>query len=178
MAESMTGLKRSSRCALVSENDIGKELTLMGWVQRRRNLGALIFVDLRDISGLIQILPETWLYEVLVGEDPERQRMIAFAYLSIGKMDLLWEHSDVAEQWLVKKLRGGKGKAIDYINYGHCLLLRGDRMMAFENYREARTMCKSAKEFYALYRPDRNMLVEQGVPVEQIYLLEDQLLKV
>lgn len=56
MAESMTGLKRSSRCALVSENDIGKELTLMGWVQRRRNLGALIFVDLRDISGLIQIL--------------------------------------------------------------------------------------------------------------------------
>ena len=130
------------------------------------------------ISGLIQILPETWLYEVLVGEDPERQRMIAFAYLSIGKMDLLWEHSDVAEQWLVKKLRGGKGKAIDYINYGHCLLLRGDRMMAFENYREARTMCKSAKEFYALYRPDRNMLVEQGVPVEQIYLLEDQLLKV
>ena len=55
MAESMTGLKRSSRCALVSENDIGKELTLMGWVQRRRNLGALIFVDLRDISGLIQM---------------------------------------------------------------------------------------------------------------------------
>ena len=51
MAESMTGLKRSSRCTAISEDDIGKELTLMGWVQKRRNLGALIFVDLRDISG-------------------------------------------------------------------------------------------------------------------------------
>ena len=56
MAESMTGLKRSSRCTAISEDDIGKELTLMGWVQKRRNLGALIFVDLRDISGIVQIL--------------------------------------------------------------------------------------------------------------------------
>ena len=128
------------------------------------------------ISGLIQILPETWIYEVLVGDDPERQRMIAYAYLSVGKMDMFWNNSNEAEQWLVKKLRSGKATAIDYINYGHCLLLRGDRMMAFENYRQARQMCKSAKEFFTLFRPDRNQLVDQGVPVEQVYLIEDQLL--
>lgn len=128
------------------------------------------------ISGLIQILPETWIYDVLVGDDPERQRMIAYAYLSVGKMDMFWNNSNEAEQWLVKKLRSGKATAIDYINYGHCLLLRGDRMMAFENYRQARQMCKSAKEFFTLFRPDRNQLVDQGVPVEQVYLIEDQLL--
>ena len=56
MAESMQGLKRSHRCAEVSNADIGKTVTVMGWVQRRRNLGALIFVDLRDRSGLLQIV--------------------------------------------------------------------------------------------------------------------------
>jgi aspartyl-tRNA synthetase len=56
MAESMSGLKRSHRCTEVTENDIGKKVTLMGWVQKRRNLGSLIFADLRDRSGIMQIL--------------------------------------------------------------------------------------------------------------------------
>jgi len=49
--------------------------------------------------------------------------------------------------------------------------------MAYESYRQARAMCKSPKEFFALFRPDRRELVEHGVPVEQVYLIEDQLLK-
>ena len=56
MAESMKGLRRSVRCGEVTEEMIGKTLTLMGWVQKRRNLGSLIFVDLRDRSGIMQIL--------------------------------------------------------------------------------------------------------------------------
>ncbi len=57
MAESMKGLKRTHRCTEVSEQNIGKEkVTVMGWVQKRRNLGSLIFVDLRDRSGLLQIV--------------------------------------------------------------------------------------------------------------------------
>ncbi len=56
MAESMVGLKRSHRCTEVSSADIGKKVTVMGWVAKRRNLGALIFVDLRDRSGILQIL--------------------------------------------------------------------------------------------------------------------------
>ncbi len=56
MAESMTGLKRSHRCTEVSNALIGEKVTVMGWVQKRRNLGSLIFVDLRDRSGLLQII--------------------------------------------------------------------------------------------------------------------------
>ncbi len=56
MAESMKGLARSHRCTEVSAADIGAQVTVMGWVQRRRNLGSLIFVDLRDRSGLLQIV--------------------------------------------------------------------------------------------------------------------------
>ena len=57
MAESMYGLKRSHRCTEVSEANIGQgPVTVMGWVQKRRNLGSLIFIDLRDRSGLLQIV--------------------------------------------------------------------------------------------------------------------------
>ena len=56
MAESMQGLKRSHRCTEVSSANIGEVVTVMGWVQKRRNLGSLIFVDLRDRSGLLQIV--------------------------------------------------------------------------------------------------------------------------
>lgn len=56
MAESMQGLKRSHRCTEVTNENIGEKVTVMGWVQKRRNLGALIFVDLRDRSGILQIV--------------------------------------------------------------------------------------------------------------------------
>ena len=56
MAESMVGLKRTHRCTEVSNQNIGETVTVMGWVQKRRNLGSLIFIDLRDRSGLLQIV--------------------------------------------------------------------------------------------------------------------------
>ncbi len=56
MAESMKGLHRSHRCTEVSSSNIGEKVTVMGWVQKRRNLGSLIFIDLRDRSGLLQIV--------------------------------------------------------------------------------------------------------------------------
>ena len=56
MAESMQGLKRSHRCTELSNKNIGESVTVMGWVGRRRNLGSLIFVDLRDRSGILQII--------------------------------------------------------------------------------------------------------------------------
>lgn len=58
MAESMTGLKRSHRCAELSSSNVGEEVTVMGWVQKSRNKGGIIFVDLRDRSGLLQIIFE------------------------------------------------------------------------------------------------------------------------
>ena len=56
MAESMQGLHRSHRCTEVNNTMIGEEVTLMGWVQKRRNLGSLIFIDLRDRSGMMQVV--------------------------------------------------------------------------------------------------------------------------
>lgn len=56
MQESMQGIKRSYKCAELSTNNIGEKVTVMGWVQKRRNLGSLLFIDLRDVSGIVQIM--------------------------------------------------------------------------------------------------------------------------
>ncbi|MDE7247429.1 MAG: aspartate--tRNA ligase, partial [Lachnospiraceae bacterium] len=58
MAESMKGWKRSHRCAELSLQNAGEEVTVMGWVQKQRNKGGIIFVDLRDRSGILQIIFE------------------------------------------------------------------------------------------------------------------------
>jgi aspartyl-tRNA synthetase len=56
MSESMRGLKRTHRCTEVTTAEVGSKVTVMGWVQKRRNLGSLIFIDLRDRSGILQIV--------------------------------------------------------------------------------------------------------------------------
>ena len=58
MAESMQGLHRSHRCTEVNNTMIGNTVTVMGWVQKRRNKGGIIFVDLRDRSGILQVIFE------------------------------------------------------------------------------------------------------------------------
>lgn len=58
MAETMKGLVRSHRCTELSQSNIGETVTVMGWVQKSRNKGGIIFVDLRDRSGILQIIFE------------------------------------------------------------------------------------------------------------------------
>ena len=58
MAESMKGLHRSHRCTEVSGSDVGNKVTVIGWVQKQRNKGGIIFVDLRDRSGILQVIFE------------------------------------------------------------------------------------------------------------------------
>ena len=58
MAESMMGLKRSHRCTELGPANAGEHVTVMGWVQKSRNKGGIIFVDLRDRSGILQIIFE------------------------------------------------------------------------------------------------------------------------
>ena len=65
MAESMRGLKRTCRCAELTTENIGQTVTVMGWVQKSRNKGGIVFVDLRDRSGIIQLIFE----EDTVGSD-------------------------------------------------------------------------------------------------------------
>ncbi len=68
----MKGLKRSHRCAEVSSKNIGETVTVMGWVQKNRNKGGIVFLDLRDRSGILQIVFE---------EDPESELMVRAAKL-------------------------------------------------------------------------------------------------
>ena len=58
MAESMQGLKRTHRCAELSAANVGETVTIMGWVQKNRNKGGLVFIDVRDRSGIIQVVCE------------------------------------------------------------------------------------------------------------------------
>ena len=53
--DTMNGLKRTDYCGTLNAEFVGKEVTVAGWVQRRRDLGALIFIDLRDRTGVVQL---------------------------------------------------------------------------------------------------------------------------
>jgi len=56
MGESIYGLKRTHRCAELGLGDVGKTVTVMGWVNKRRDLGGVVFIDLRDRSGILQVV--------------------------------------------------------------------------------------------------------------------------
>ncbi len=83
MAESMQGLHRSHRCTEVSNKNIGETVTVMGWVQKRRNLGSLIFIDLRDRSGLLQLV-----FDENDGEVFEKAKLLRseFVIAAVGKV--------------------------------------------------------------------------------------------
>lgn len=125
---------------------------------------------------MVGVLPDTWVFDAIIGEDEQKMMQIEELYLHIGYMDLMWDRWEDAEEWLIERLRQNKATAKDYLNYGHCCFLRGDRMMAYENYREAKRLCGSTKAFFDMFRPDRKALVEKEIPLEQVYLMEDQLL--
>lgn len=132
--------------------------------------------ELEYVQKLLEILPDTWVFDIIVGGNQDRLAQVAHTYLAVGDMSLMWDHIDAAAVWLRNALRQGSKAPLDYINYGHCMMLQGDRMMAYEYYKQARNMCKGPKEFFKLFRPDRAALVDRGVPIEHVYMIEDQLI--
>jgi len=54
--EKLGNLRRTHKCGCLNESNIGENVTVMGWVQKKRNLGSLVFIDLRDIAGIVQVI--------------------------------------------------------------------------------------------------------------------------
>lgn len=162
----------------IAENDIGEHVfdLLCALVRNEMVMKMLPGGNDDYLPKIIPLIPQSWLYALLIEGSTERERKFAFHCLKAGYREQLWQFPDIAEKVYLEVLREGSTKPIDYINYAHSLLLQGDRMMAFENYKQARQLCGSAKEFFGLFRPDRRQLVDHGIPMEHVYLLEDQLL--
>ncbi len=85
MGEFLSGWKRTCYCTELSKEDVGREVTLMGWTNVRRDLGALIFVQLRDRSGLMQVVFDS---STLSKEDFDRASTIRSEYVLAVKGSL------------------------------------------------------------------------------------------
>ncbi len=86
MAESMQGLKRTHRCAELSAANAGATATIMGWVQKNRNKGGLVFVDVRDRSGIIQVVFEEGKSDAELIEKAARLRA-EFVVAIVGRVE-------------------------------------------------------------------------------------------
>ncbi len=86
MAESMQGLKRTHRCAELSAANAGETATIMGWVQKNRNKGGLVFVDVRDRSGIIQVVFEEGKSDAELIEKAARLRA-EFVVAIVGRVE-------------------------------------------------------------------------------------------
>lgn len=86
MAESMRGLKRTHRCAELSAANVGETVTVMGWVQKNRNKGGLVFVDVRDRSGIIQVVFEEGGCDAALIEKAAKLRS-EFVVAVVGKVE-------------------------------------------------------------------------------------------
>ncbi len=95
MAESMKGLKRTCRCAELSVANVGETVTVMGWVQKQRNKGGLIFVDLRDRSGILQVLFEE---EICGSEAFEKAAKLRSEFVIAVVGEVVHRNSDVNEK--------------------------------------------------------------------------------
>jgi aspartyl-tRNA synthetase len=86
MAESMQGLKRTHRCGELSAANVGENVTIMGWVQKNRNKGGLVFVDVRDRSGIIQVVFEEGKSEAALIEKAAKLRA-EYVVAVVGKVE-------------------------------------------------------------------------------------------
>ncbi|MCI7179384.1 MAG: aspartate--tRNA ligase [Schaedlerella sp.] len=86
MAESMKGLHRTHRCAELSAANVGETVTIMGWVQKNRNKGGLVFVDVRDRSGIIQVVFEEGKSEASLIEKAAKLRA-EYVVAVVGKVE-------------------------------------------------------------------------------------------
>lgn len=95
---------------------------------------------------------------------------------SIAWCSFLSGQYDEAETYYKRLMESERTKMIDYLNYGHLLFVQGHRIEAFHHYKQALRQCDNLKAFLQVFRPDRRILLEKGIPIPDIYLMEDQLI--
>lgn len=83
--------------------------------------------------------------------------------------------SEQARSYYEKLMAMPNPPMIDYLNYGHFLFVSGERMAAFHYYQQAVMLSDNIQSFLKVFRPDRRILLENGIPTPDIYLMEDQL---
>ncbi len=120
MAESMSGLAKSHRCTEVSNKLIRTEVTVMGWVQKRRNLGSLIFVDLRDRSGILQLVFDQ---EVLSEEDYNKANSLRSEYV-VAAVGTVEKRSAAINENLKTEISRSR--------YIHCVSYQNQKLLHFQ----------------------------------------------
>ena len=148
---------------------------------------------LQALDQLLELQPEDTSYLFEKGKCLEHMELYFEALDIYYKLDMLhpgnmqvmraiaWcafisGDTEQAEQYYHKLMKSENRQMIDFLNCGHFLFVQGQRAEAYRHYVQALTLSDSLKSFLTIFRPDRRMLLEKGVPTSDIYLMEDQLI--
>ena len=161
MADFMTGLKRSTYCGDLRDSNIGEEVTVCGWVQKQRDLGQLVFVDLRDRTGIVQLAfddtTDREIFEkaqslrseyVVCAKGKVRERSSKNAEIPTGNIEI-----DVCDLRLLSKAETTPFEILDDLNTNEELRLRYRyldlrRRPLQKNIMMRSEICKSARDYF------------------------------
>lgn len=161
MADFMTGLKRSTYCGDLRDSNIGEEVTVCGWVQKQRDLGQLVFVDLRDRTGIVQLAfddtTDRKIFEkaqtlrseyVVCAKGTVRERSSKNPEIPTGNIEI-----DVCDLRLLSKAETTPFEIIDDLNTNEELRLRYRyldlrRRPLQKNIMMRSEICKSARDYF------------------------------
>ncbi len=171
MSEFLQGWKRTDYCTNFSVDDVGKDVTLMGWVQTRRDFGALIFVDLRDRTGLMQVVFD----ESLMEGDFTRVRGLRSEYVIAVKGQIVRRDEETVNEKLPTGFIEVKAKEIKVLSRAQT------PPFEIEDDTAVRDELRLKYRFLDLRRPtmQRNLLVRSRIAAAaREYLIENGFLDI
>ena len=183
----------------VSAYDMSLEISPSEWALRQKvwclmhQMPAHYDEAMQALDALLELRPEDTGYLFEKGKCLEHMELYLEAMDIYCKLDVLHPGSmqvmraiawcsfisgdmPQAEVYYHKLMDSEDRQMIDFLNCGHFLFVRGERLEAFRHYRQALKLSDSLRAFLQIFRPDRRVLLEKGVPTTDIYLMEDQLI--